>query len=51
MEYKDLASEEFEKVLKSVKHNRAAGYDDADSNVIIKVYDKIRYPLFMIFHS
>ena len=51
MEYKDLTSEEFEKALKSVKHNRAAGYDDTDSNVIIKVYDKISYPLFMIFHS
>ena len=25
--------------------------DDIDSNVIIKVYDEISYPIFMIFHS
>ena len=41
---------EFEN-LKSVKHNKAAGHDDIDSNVIIKVYDEISYTLFMIFHS
>ena len=50
MEYKDLTFEEFEKAFKSVKHNKAAGHDDIDSNVIIKVYDEISYPLFMIFH-
>ena len=51
MEYKDLTFEEFEKAFKSVKHNKAAGHDDIDSNVIIKVFDEISYPLFMIFHS
>ena len=51
MEHKDLTFEEFEKAFKSVKHNKAAGHDDIDSNVIIKVYDEISYPLFMIFHS
>ena len=51
MEYKDLTFEEFEKAFKSVKHNKAAGHDDIDSNVIIKVYDEISYPLFMICHS
>ena len=51
MEHKDLTFEEFEKTFKSVKHNKAAGHDDIDSNVIIKVYDEISYPLFMIFHS
>ena len=50
MEHKDLTFEEFEN-LKSVKHNKAAGHDDIDNNVIIKVYDEISYPLFMIFHS
>ena len=39
------------KTFKSVKHNKAAGHDDIDSNVIIKVDDEISYPLFMIFHS
>ena len=51
MEHKDLTFEEFEKAFKLVKHNKAAGHDDIDSNVIIKVYDEISYPLFMIFHS
>ena len=51
MEHKDLTFEEFEKAFKSVKHNKAAGHDDIDSNVIIKVYDEISYPLFMIFYS
>ena len=39
------------KKLLSVKHNKAVGHDDIDSNVIIKVYDEISYPLFMICHS
>ena len=51
MEHKDLTFEESEKSFKSIKHNKAAGHDDIDSNVIIKVYDEISYPLFMIFHS
>ena len=50
MEYKYLIFEKFEKTFKSVKHNKAAGHGDIDSNVIIKVYDEISYPLFMIFH-
>ena len=40
----------FENAFMSVKHNKAAGHDDIDSNAIVKVYDKISYPLFMIFH-
>ena len=51
MEHKDLTFEEFEKAFKSVKHNKAAGHDYIDNNVIIKVYDEISYPLYMIFHS
>ena len=51
MEYRHLTLEEFEKTYKSVNSNKAAEYDDIDSNVIIKVYDEISYPLFMIFHS
>ena len=51
MEYKDLTFEGFEKAFKSVKQNKAAGHHDIDSNVIIKGYDEISYPLFMIFHS
>ena len=50
-EHKDLTFKEFEKAFKSVKHNKAAGHEDIDSNVIIKVYDEISYPLFMLFHS
>ena len=51
MEHKDLTFEEFENPFKSAKHNKAAGHDDIDNNAIVKVYDKISYPLFMIFHS
>ena len=51
MEYKYLTFKEFEKAFKSVKHNKAAGHDDIDINVIIIVYDEISYPIFMVFHS
>ena len=51
MEHQELTFEEFEKAFKSVKHNKAAGYDYIDSNTIMKVYDEISYLLFMIFHS
>ena len=51
MGYKDLTFEEFEKAFKPVKHNKAAEHDDINSNIIIKVYDKISYPLFIIFVS
>ena len=51
MKYRDLTFEEFEKASRSIKRNKAARHDDIDSNVIIKVYDEISYPLFMIFHS
>ena len=51
MKHKDLTFEEFEKAFKSVWHNKSAGHDEIDSNIIIKVYDEISYPLSMIFHS
>ena len=51
MEHKDFTFEEVEKHFKSVKYDKAAGYGGTDSNVIIKVYDEISYPLSMIFHS
>ena len=51
MEYQDLNFEEFEKPFESVKHNKAAEHDDIDSKVIIKVFDEINYPLFIIFLS
>ena len=41
IEQKDLTFEQFEKAFKSVKDNKAAGHDDIDSNVIIKVYNEI----------
>ena len=43
--------ENLKKLFKSVKYNKTAGHDDIDSNVTIKVYHEISYPLFMIFHS
>ena len=49
MDYRDLTLEQFEKAFKPVKRNKAA--DTINSNVIIKDYDDISYPLFMIFRS
>ena len=51
MEYRNLTFDESEKAFKLIKRNKAAGHNDIDSKVIIKVYDEISYPLFMIFHS
>ena len=51
MKYMDLTLEKFEKAFKSLKRNKTAEHDNIDSNVIIKVYDEISYPLFMIFNS
>ena len=41
MEYRELTFEKFEKALKSIKCNQAAGHDDIDSNVIIQLYDEM----------
>ena len=49
MEYRDLTFEEFQKAFKLVKCNKAARHDDIDSNVIIKIYDEISYPLVRAF--
>ena len=51
MEYKYLTFKEFEKAFKSIKRNKAAGHDEIDTNVIIKAYDEISCPLFLIFQS
>ena len=51
MEYRDLTFEEFEKAFKSVQRYKAARHDNTGSNVVIKVYDEISYPLFIIFYS
>ena len=51
MEYRDHSFEESEKAYNLVKLNKAAEHHGIDNNIIIKVYDKISYPLFMIFHS
>ena len=44
-EYRGLTFEGFQKAFKSVKRNKPAGQGDIDSNVIIKVYDEVSYPL------
>ena len=51
MEYRDLTFEELKKDFKLVKRKKSAVHDDIDSNVIIKAYDEISYPLFMPSHS
>ena len=50
MEQRDLAFEKFEKAFKSITCNKAAGHDDTDVKVIIKVYNESQ-PLSMILHS
>ena len=50
MEQRDLTFEKFEKAFKSITCNKAAGHDDTDVKVIIKVYNEGQ-PLSMILHS
>ena len=49
--YREQTFEEFEKIFKSLKPNKAVGQHDFDNNVIIKVNGDVSWPLFMIFHS
>ena len=51
IEYRDHGFEESEKAYNLVKLNKAAEHHDIDSSIIIKVYDEISYPLFLVFHS
>ena len=47
VKYTDLTFKEFEKALKSVNFNKTAGHNDTDSDVLIKVDDKIIYSYYL----
>ena len=49
MEHKELSFQEFEKVFKRLKRNKAIGCDGLDGNIIADVYDSIQVILFKIF--
>ena len=42
-------SEELETIFKSLKHNKAAGIDTINSNIVLDTCDKIKDILFLIF--
>ena len=47
----ELKFYEFEKAFKSLKRNKAVGFDDLSSNVIIDTYDSLTNILFHVFKS
>ena len=47
---KELTYKEFDKSVSSLKPNKAAGFDDLNSNVILHVISSIRKPLFHVLH-
>ena len=49
MQFEDLKFEEFEEAFKSLKRNKAAGFDDLSSNIIIDAYDSLKNILFHVF--
>ena len=48
MQFEDLKFDEFEEAFKSLKRNKAAGFDDLSSN-IIDAYDNLKNILFHVF--
>ena len=51
MEHKELSFQEFKKAFKTLKRNKAIGYDDLSGDIIIDVYDSIKVILFKIFKA
>ena len=49
MQFEELNFDEFEEAFKSLKQNKAAGFDDLSSNIIIDAYDSLKNILFHIF--
>ena len=49
MQFEELNFDEFEEAFKSLKRNKAAGFDDLSSNIIIDAYDSLKNILFHIF--
>ena len=49
MKFEELNFDEFEEAFKSLKRNKAAGFDDLSSNIIIDAYDSFKNILFHVF--
>ena len=49
MKFEELNFDEFEEAFKSLKRNKAAGFDDVSSNIIIDAYDSFNNILFHVF--
>ena len=49
MQFENLKCDEFEEAFKSLKRNKAAGFNHLSSNIIIDVYDSLKNILFQVF--
>lgn len=47
----ELSIQELEDAFKTLKRNKAAGFDDINPNMIIEAFEEIKIPLFSIFHE
>ena len=49
MQFEYLKFDEFKEAFKSLKRNKAAGFDDLSSNIIFDAYDSLKNIIFHIF--
>ena len=49
MHFEELILDEFEEAFKSLKTNKAAGFNDLSSDIIIDAYDNLKNILFHVF--
>ena len=51
MQFEELNFDEFEETFKSLRRNKAAGFHDLSSNIIIDAYDSLKNILFHVFKA
>ena len=49
LQLEELNFDEFEEAFKSLKRNKAAGFDGLSSNIITNAYDSLKNTLFHVF--
>ena len=49
MQFEELNFDKFEEAFRSLKQNKAAGFNNLSSNIIIDVYDSLKNILFHVF--
>ena len=49
MKFEELNFDEFEEAFKSLKRNRAAGFDDLNNKIVIYAYNRLKNILFHVF--